>query len=323
LAGAGNARKTAVTLRRTKVAVIGLGQWGRNHARIYAGLPDVELAAVVDVNNADLRGFAHRYKAEAFTDYRKVLGRVEAVSVVVPTNLHFEVAKAFLEADTHVLVEKPMTATTAEAAALVELARRKNKMLLVGHVERFKPAVRRLVELARQPMFIQARRVRPYDRARTMDVGVVMDLMIHDIDVVLSLVRGGRIVELGGLAVRVHNSQEDLAVAHLTLSTGCVAWLLASRVSADKAAEIEVTTPDRVIRLDYLKQRLAIHPFHGEVEDMAIHGDEPLRAELRHFINCVNGEEQPLVPGEDGLQALEVAHRLLQQMSTVAPPVRV
>ncbi len=312
-----------MTLRRTKVAVIGLGQWGRNHARIYAGLPDVELAAVVDVNNADLRGFAHRYKAEAFTDYRKVLGRVEAVSVVVPTNLHFEVAKAFLEADTHVLVEKPMTATTAEAAALVELARRKNKMLLVGHVERFKPAVRRLVELARQPMFIQARRVRPYDRARTMDVGVVMDLMIHDIDVVLSLVRGGRIVELGGLAVRVHNSQEDLAVAHLTLSTGCVAWLLASRVSADKAAEIEVTTPDRVIRLDYLKQRLAIHPFHGEVEDMAIHGDEPLRAELRHFINCVNGEEQPLVSGEDGLQALEVAHRLLQQMSTVAPPVRV
>ena len=312
-----------MTLRRTKVAVIGLGQWGRNHARIYAGLPDVELAAVVDVNNADLRGFAHRYKAEAFTDYRKVLGRVEAVSVVVPTNLHFEVAKAFLEADTHVLVEKPMTATTAEAAALVELARRKNKMLLVGHVERFKPAVRRLVELARQPMFIQARRVRPYDRARTMDVGVVMDLMIHDIDVVLSLVRGGRIVELGGIAVRVHNSQEDLAVAHLTLSTGCVAWLLASRVSADKAAEIEVTTPDRVIRLDYLKQRLAIHPFHGEVEDMAIHGDEPLRAELRHFINCVNGEEQPLVSGEDGLQALEVAHRLLQQMSTVAPPVRV
>lgn len=312
-----------MSLRRTKVAVIGLGQWGRNHARIYAGLPDVELAAVVDVNTADLRGFAHRYKTEGFTDYRKALGQVEAVSVVVPTNLHFEVAKAFLEAGTHVLVEKPMTTTTEEAAALVELARRKNRMLLVGHVERFKPAVRRLAELARNPLFIQARRVRPYDRTRTMDVGVVMDLMIHDIDVVLSLVRGGRIVEVSGLAVRVHNSQEDLAVANLTLSTGCVAWLLASRVSADKAAEIEVTTPDRVIRLDYLKQRLAIHPFHGEVEDMAIHGDEPLRAELHHFINCVNGVEQPLVSGEDGLQALEVAHRLLQQMSTVAPPVKV
>jgi predicted dehydrogenase len=155
-----------------------------------------------------------------------------------------------------------------------------------------------------------------------MDVGVVMDLMIHDIDIVLSLVRG-RIVDLGGLAVRVRNAQEDLAVATLTLSTGCVAWLLASRVSTDKAAEIEVATPDRVIRLDYLKQRLFIHRFHGEVEDMVIHGDEPLRAELQHFVNCVHGEEQPLVTGEDGLQALSVALRLLQQMRTVAPPVHV
>jgi len=299
-----------------------MGQWGRNHARTYAGLPDVELAGVVDVNTTELRGFAHRYKTEPFTDYRKLLGRVDAVSVVVPTNLHYEVAKAFLEAGTHVLVEKPMTASTTEAEELVELAHRKGAVLLVGHLERFKPAVRRLAELARAPLFIQARRVRPYDRSRTMDVGVVMDLMIHDIDIVLSLVRG-RIVDVGGLAVRVHNTQEDLAVAHLTLSTGCVAWLLASRVSADKAAEIEVTMPDRVVRLDYLKQRLAIHPFHGEVEDMAIHGDEPLRAELRHFVSCVNGLEEPLVTGEDGLHALQVAHRLLQQMATVAAPVRV
>ncbi len=305
---------------RTRVAVIGLGQWGRNHARTYAGFPDVELTGVVDVNTAELRGFAHRYKTQPFTDYHKLLGRVDAVSVVVPTNLHYEVAKTFLEAGTHVLVEKPMTASTAEAEELVDLARRKGAVLLVGHLERFKPAVRRLAELARAPMFIQARRVRPYDQSRTMDVGVVMDLMIHDIDIVLSLVRGP-IVDLGGLAVRVHNTQEDLAVAHLTLSTGCVAWLLASRVSADKAAEIEVTMADRVVRLDYLKQRLAIHPFHGEVEDMAIHGDEPLRVELRHFVNCANGLEEPLVTGEDGLHALEVAHRLLQQMATVAPSV--
>jgi predicted dehydrogenase len=304
------------------VGVIGLGQWGRNHVRTYAGLPNVELVGVVDIKTADLRGVANRYKTAPFTEYRKLLGRVEAVSVVVPTQLHYEVARVFLEAGVHVLVEKPMTATTSEAENLVDLARRKNLVLMVGHVERFKPAVRRLSELAGSPIFIQARRVRPYDRTRTMDVGVVMDLMIHDIDIILSLVRG-RIVDLGGLAVRVQNTQEDLAVANLTLSTGCVAWLLASRVSADKAAEIEVTTPDRVIRLDYLKQRLFIHPFHGEVEDMVIHGDEPLRAELAHFINCVNGVEQPLVTGEDGLQALTVAHRLLQEMRTVAPPVHV
>lgn len=308
--------------QRVRVGVIGLGQWGRNHVRTYAGLPNVELVGVVDINTAELRGVANRYKTAPFTEYRKLLGRVEAVSVVVPTQLHYEVARVFLEAGVHVLVEKPMTATTSEAENLVDLARRKNLVLMVGHVERFKPAVRRLSELAGSPIFIQARRVRPYDRTRTMDVGVVMDLMIHDIDIILSLVRG-RIVDLGGLAVRVQNTQEDLAVANLTLSTGCVAWLLASRVSADKAAEIEVTTPDRVIRLDYLKQRLFIHPFHGEVEDMVIHGDEPLRAELAHFINCVNGVEQPLVTGEDGLQALTVAHRLLQEMRTVAPPVHV
>lgn len=308
--------------QRVRVGVIGLGQWGRNHVRTYAGLPDVELTGVADINTAELRGVANRYKTTPFTDYRKLLGRVDAVSVVVPTQLHYEVARFFLDAGVHVLVEKPMTATTREAEDLVELAHRKNLVLLVGHLERFKPAVRRLAELAGSPLFIQARRVRPYDRTRTMDVGVVMDLMIHDIDIVLSLVRG-RIVDLGGLAVRVRNTQEDLAVATLTLSTGCVAWLLASRVSADKAAEIEVATTERVIRLDYLKQRLFIHPFHGEIEDMVIHGDEPLRAELQHFVNCVHGEEQPLVTGEDGLQALSVALRLLQQMRIVAPPVHV
>lgn len=304
---------------RIRVGVVGLGQWGRNHARIYAGLPEVELAGVVDVNTAELRGFAHRYKTEAFTDFRQLVGRVDAVSVVVPTALHFEVAKAFLNGGAHVLVEKPITTSVSEAEELVDLARRRERMLLVGHVERFKPAVRRLVELTRTPLFIQARRVRPYDRTRTMDVGVVMDLMIHDIDIVLTLARG-RITDVAAMGVRIHNTHDDLAVARLTLSSGCVAYLVASRVSADKAAEIEVTSPDRVIRLDYLRQHLAIHPFHGEVEHMAIRGDEPLLAELRHFVHCVQGGEQPLVTGEAGLQALAVAHRVLTEMSTIAPP---
>lgn len=307
---------------RIKVGVVGLGQWGRHHARIYAGFPDVELVGVVDRNGTELRSFSHRYKAEAFTDYRQLVGRVEAVSVVVPTALHYEVAREFLDAGVHALVEKPMTTTAAEAADLASLAGRRGLVLLVGYVERFKPAVRRLMELAREPVFIHARRLRPYDRSRIMDVGVVMDLMIHDIDIVLSLA-GGRVVEVGGLGVRVHNTHEDLAVARVKLSTGCEAWLLASRISADKIAEIEVTTPDRVIRLDYHRQHLAIHPFDGEVEEMAIRGEEPLRAELRHFVNCVQGSERPLVTGEDGLQALEIAHRLLQEMSIVSPPVRV
>ncbi len=304
------------------MGVVGLGQWGRHHARIYAGLPDVELAGVVDLNPTELRGFVSRYHIEGFTDYRKLLGRVDAVSVAAPTVLHHEISREFLAAGVHVLVEKPMTTTVEEAEELVALADRHELVLLVGHVERFKPAVRRLMELAHAPLFIQARRVRPFDNSRVMDVGVVMDLMIHDIDVVLSLA-GGRVTEVGGLGVHIHNSHEDLAVAHLKFSSGCVAWLLASRVSADKAAEIEVTMPDRVIRLDYHRQQIALHPFGGQVEQMAIKGDEPLRAELRHFVSCLIGRERPLVSGEDGRRALEVALRLTREMAVVTPALHV
>lgn len=308
--------------RHVRMGVVGLGQWGRNHARIYAGLPDVELAGVADINRNELKGFTHRYRTAGYTNYRDLIGKVDAVSIAAPTALHHEIAREFLSAGVHVLVEKPITTTVAEAEELVAMAERSDMVLLVGHVERFKPAVRRLMELAKQPLFIQSRRVRPYDRSRVMDVGVVMDLMIHDIDIVLSLA-GSRVSDVGGISVKVHNSHEDLAVAHITFASGCVAWLLASRVSADKVAEIEVTTADRVVRLDYHKQQVALHPFGGEIEQMAIKGDEPLRAELRHFVNCVQGLELPLVRGEDGLRALEVALRLVDVMSVVSPRVRV
>lgn len=308
--------------RHVRMGVVGLGQWGRNHARIYAGLPDVELAGVADINRNELKGFTHRYRTAGYTNYRDLIGKVDAVSIAAPTVLHHEIAREFLSAGVHVLVEKPITTTVAEAEELVAMAERSDMVLLVGHVERFKPAVRRLMELAKQPLFIQSRRVRPYDRSRVMDVGVVMDLMIHDIDIVLSLA-GSRVSDVGGISVKVHNSHEDLAVAHITFASGCVAWLLASRVSADKVAEIEVTTDDRVVRLDYHKQQVALHPFGGEIEQMAIKGDEPLRAELRHFVNCVQGLELPLVRGEDGLRALEVALRLVDVMSVVSPRVRV
>ncbi|HEY6104046.1 MAG TPA: Gfo/Idh/MocA family oxidoreductase [bacterium] len=305
-----------------RVGVVGLGQWGRHHARICASLTDVELTGVVDRNRTELRGVVNRYHTSGYTDHRELIGKVDAVSIAVPTALHHAVARDFLHAGIHVLVEKPITTTVEEAEELVALAERAEVTLLVGHVERFKPAVRRLIELGKNPLFIQTRRVRPFDRTRVMDVGVVMDLMIHDIDVVLSIARG-RVADVGGLGVHIHNSHEDLAVAHLTFSGGCTAWLLASRVSADKVAEIEVTTADRAVRLDYHKQQIALYPFGGEVEQMAIRGDEPLRVELAHFMNCVRGRESPLVTGADGLRSLEVAHRLLEVMSVVSSPVSV
>jgi len=234
--------------------------------------------------------------------------------------LHYPVARDLLDAGIHVLLEKPMTATVEEARRLVDLNARRGTVMLVGHVERFKPVVQRLRDLAKDPLHIEARRVRPYDPTRVMDVGVVLDLMIHDIDIILSLVPG-RVVEVGGVGVRVHNSHEDLAVAHLTLESGCRVTLVASRVSAVKAVEMEITTPERSIHLDYLREVMLVRSFGAEPQRFMLDGTEPLRAELNHFVACVRGEDRPRVSAEDGARALEVTHRLLRNLIGISPGV--
>ncbi|MGQ0550452.1 MAG: Gfo/Idh/MocA family oxidoreductase [Armatimonadota bacterium] len=303
-----------------RVGVIGLGQWGRHHARVFASLPGVDLVGVVDRDAREARAAALRHATTGHTEHRALIGMVDAVSVVVPTVLHYEVARDFLDAGVHVLLEKPMTATVEEAERLVELSARRATVMLVGHVERFKPAVQRLRQVASEPLHIQARRVRPFDPRRVMDVGVVLDLMIHDIDIVLSLVPG-RVVEVGGVGVRVHNSHEDLAVAHLTLESGCRVTLTASRVSAVKAVDMDITTPDRAIHLDFLHEIISMRHFNGEHQRLVLEGDEPLRAELMHFVACVRGEDRPLVSAEDGCLALEVTHRLLRNLIGISPRV--
>ena len=303
-----------------RVGVVGLGQWGRHHARVFSSMPDVELVGVVDRDPREVEAASVRHATRGFTDHHKLIGKVDAVSVVVPTVLHYTIARDFLDAGVHLMLEKPMTATVDEARRLVDLNARRGTVMLVGHVERFKPAVRRLREIVRDPLHIQARRVRPYDPTRVMDVGVVLDLMIHDIDIVLSLVPG-RVVDVGGVGVRVHNSHEDLAVAHLTLETGCRVTLVASRVSAVKAVEMEITTPDRAIHLDYLREVINVRPFSAEPQRLVMDGAEPLRAELSHFVACVRGEERPRVSAEDGARALEVTHRLLRNLIGISPGV--
>jgi predicted dehydrogenase len=297
-----------------------LGQWGRHHARVFSSMPGVELAGVVDSDAREVAAAAARHSTRGFTDYRDLIGKVDAVSVVVPTALHYPVARDLLEAGIHIMLEKPMTATVEQARRLIELNARRATVMLVGHVERFKPAVQWLSRIARDPLHIQTRRVRPYDPTRAMDVGVVLDLMIHDIDIVLSLVPG-RVVDVGGVGVRVHNDEEDLAVAHLTLETGCRVTLVASRVSAVKAVEMEITTGDRSIHLDYLREIIHVRPFRGEPQRLVMDGSEPLRAELSHFVACVRGQEQPRVTAEDGARALEVTHRLLRNLIGISPGV--
>jgi len=309
-----------VSTQRLRVGVVGLGQWGRHHARVFSSLPGVDLVGVVDRDEREAQAAATRHGAMAYRDHRDLLGKVDAVSVVVPTVLHYAVARDFIDAGAHVLLEKPMAATVDEARRLVELNARRGTVMLVGHVERFKPAVQRLRELIREPLYIQARRVRPFDPTRVMDVGVVLDLMIHDIDIVLSLAPG-RVAEIGGVGVRVHNNHEDLAVAHLTLEGGCRITLTASRVSAVKAVEMEITMPDRVVHLDYLREVISVRPFAGEPRRLVLDGEEPLRAELSHFVACVRGEDRPKVSAEDGCRALEITHRLLSHLIGITPRV--
>lgn len=308
--------------RPVKMGVVGLGQWGRHHVRILSHFPGVELTGIVDRDGREAMHLAHRYETRPFRDYHDLLGEVEGVTIAVPTALHYEIARDFLEAGAHVLVEKPMTTRAEEAARLVDLAAARDRILLVGHIERFKPAVQRVFSLVREPLSIEARRMRPYDAARTMDVGVVMDLMIHDIDIVQSMLPG-RFDDLHAIGVCVHNSHEDLAVARLRMDNGCLVTLTASRVAAKKTVEMEITMRDRSIHLDLLRQTILIHFFNGETQRITVEGQEPLELELGHFVDCIRGGAQPLVTGEDGRRSLEVTEALLVRMVRITPPLRV
>ncbi len=304
-----------------RVGVVGLGQWGQHHVRIYHHLPAVTLAGVVDTAPNEVAAFSRRYGTPGYQDYRMLLGKVDAVSVVVPTAQHYQIAREFLQHGIHVLVEKPITATVEQAAELVDLAQRKGVTLLVGHVERFKPAVQALRDLVTEPLFVQVRRVRPWNPRRVMDVGVVLDLMIHDLDIILTLMRSP-VERVSAIGAGLHGDDEDIAVAHVVLKSGCLASFVASRVSPVKAAELEITQPDGFLRLNYLSQQITVGR-HGTQRRTIVKGEEPLRAELTHFVGCIRGEATPLVPGEHGLRALEVAQEILEKMTRITPRVAV
>ena len=307
--------------RLVRVGVVGLGQWGQHHVRIYHQLPDVALAGVVDVEPHEVHTYARRYQAPGYRDYRMLFGAVDAVSLAVPTALHYEMARDFLRRGVHVLVEKPITTTLEQAAELVDLAQHAGVTLLVGHVERFKPSVQALVGLLGEPLFVQVRRVRPWDPSRAMDVGVVLDLMIHDLDIILNLMPSP-VRRVTAIGAAIHGDDEDLAVAHLTLANGCLASCIASRVSPVKAAELEITLPDGFVHLNYLRQQITVRR-HGAQQRTIVKGEEPLRAELMHFVECVRGDALPLVPGEHGLRALQAAHAILDEMTVINPRVAV
>ncbi len=301
-------------MKKLKCAVIGTGYLGKFHAEKYAALPDCELVAVVDVNEAAAQAVADKHGAQALTDYHSLLGQVDAVSIVVPTTLHHLVAKDFLNGGAHVLVEKPITVTEAEADELIAIAKAKQLILQVGHLERFNPAVLGL-DKDEKPLFIESHRLSPFN-PRANDVSVVLDLMIHDIDIILALVDSEvERIDASGTAVLTQGT--DIANARILFKNGCVANVTASRISLKMERKMRMFRPNSYVSVDFQNRILTKHRtgkkemFPGipeiDTEELVFDSGDALLEEIKHFVNCIQTGKNPLVSGEAGKRALATA----------------
>ena len=335
---------------KIKVAVLGVGSLGQNHARIYSDLYQqgaVELIGVFDTNPEQAKTVAAKHNTQAL-DSVEAAAAADALSVVTPTITHHRLAKPLLEQGKHLLIEKPMTDNVDEAAELVRLAKRHDCVLQVGHIERFNPVYAYLQKAAQSPRFIESHRLSPYP-ARSMDIGVVLDLMIHDLDIVLSFV-SSPVEHVDAAGVRVLSSSEDIANARLRFANGCVANLTVSRVSPEQLRKIRVFSggdEPSYVSLDYREQkgyyyRLAkegeqessflkklltakdstiVSQFGGKRvvrEPVPIQQEEPLKVELESFVNCVEKKQAPVVTGESAKQAIELALAISRQIEEQA-----
>jgi predicted dehydrogenase len=307
---------------RMRAAVVGVGHLGRFHAEKYAGNPDIELAAVVDVDAARARAIGEALRVPALTDHRALAGRVECASVAVPTPSHYAVARDLLSAGIDVLVEKPLTTSVDEGKALLELAVRGGRVLQVGHLERFNPAIRALGDRVTEPRFIECQRLAQFGERGT-DVDVVLDLMIHDLDLVLTMVKSPvRSVEAVG--VPVLTPSVDIANARIRFANGCIATLTASRVSLRRERKLRVFQPDAYFSIDFDDRRGRVVRREPDetgqpsltFEELEVREGDALEEEIGAFVQAVCGREPPPVTGWDGLRALEVAHVIRESVET-------
>ena len=298
-------------MKRLRVAVIGVGYLGRFHAQKYAGMADVELAGVVDVDPTRAAEVAREVGTEPYASMEPLAG-IDAVSIAVPTSLHAEVAIPLLESGTAVLLEKPIAATTEEAAAIIDAAHRGGTILQIGHLERFNPALLELKDSIRDPMFIEAHRISPF-KARGTDVDVVLDIMIHDLDIILALV-GSPVASMEAVGVPVLTDAVDIANARLRFETGCIANITASRVSADVMRKIRIFQKDAYISLDFAKSKADVYTLSETRQighrHLAISESDALAGEIRSFIDAVAGGGSVVVDGTAGLNALQMAYAI-------------
>ena len=308
---------------RTRVGVIGVGHLGRHHARLLADLDGADLVAVVDTVAERASSAAEATGARALTDFRELYGNVDAVTVAVPTELHCEIATPFLERGVAVLVEKPIARSLAEADALLSTARTSGAVLAVGHTERYNPAVSAVFPLVTRPRFIEVHRLGAFPD-RSLDIDVVFDLMIHDLDVILSMVKGD-VTAIEAVGVPVLTPRYDIANARLRFADGCIANVTASRISRERVRKIRFFQPDAYISIDYAAQEVeAYRLVRREGQRPDIHGgqlpvirEEPLKRELTDFIGAVRDRRAPIVTGDDGRRALALAQAIAEKMESV------
>jgi predicted dehydrogenase len=324
-------------MNKVKVAVLGTGSLGQHHARIYselhaAGL--VEMTGIYDANAASAHAVAEKNKLHVFNSLEEAAAASDALNIVTPTVFHFEIAKKLMEQGKHVLVEKPITDNSAQAGELIELAKKKNLVLQVGHVERFNPVFKYIASQANDPRYIECQRLSPFP-ARSMDIGVVLDLMIHDLDIVLSLVKSS-VVSVEAMGLSVLSQSEDIANARLKYANGCVANITASRASADRLRKIRLYNGPKnpcYISADFRLQeghisRLGegavkegvniVSEFGGKKilrEVAPIEKGEPLKLELQGFVEAVRDRKTPVVTGEHAKAALDLAFEITRQVN--------
>jgi len=302
--------------KKIRVGVIGVGDFGRNHARVYGSLDGCELVGVADRDPARAGKVAEEFGGKAFTDWRELAGQVDAVSVAVPTVEHTRIGCALLEQGIDVLVEKPMAVSLAEADQLIAAAQKQDRILQVGHLERFNPAVVAVRPVIARPLFFEVHRLGIFT-PRSLDIDVVFDVMIHDLDILLSLVNAP-VTDLKAVGIPVITEKVDIAHARVEFATGAVANVTASRVSTERVRKVRFFQEHEYISLDYIRQdatRIRVtgggpQPQFG-FEKLPTQPEEPLLAELRSFVDCVRTRTRPVVDGAAGRRALELAGRVM------------
>ena len=315
---------------KVRIGVVGVGRMGTYHANVLASMnQEIDFAGIYDIDEARSHYFAERYNTYTYQSMEDLLDEVDAICIAVPTKLHYEVAKRALAADVHTLVEKPISSTTEEAADLVRIAKERNLMFQVGHVERFKGAVAELRKIVENPYLVEARRLSPWIE-KDWDTGVILDLMIHDIDIVLSLIKS-EVTAIDCMGRRLRSGFEDIASAVLQFENGTIANITASRLSETRIRTMSISQDKAFIVLDFESQNIDIYrgasasffvsqkeiTYKQEsfVERVKVQKENALKEELQHFTDCILGRTEPIVSGEDDIKTLDITLRIIDSIN--------